>query len=291
MQSMTGYGRSQAVIDGSRLEVELRSVNHKFCEVSIRLPKLLASHETRIKKRLQQRFCRGRLDLQVVLNGAGEFDRRLELDFPLARQYRRLLQDLKTKLRLKGEIDLFLFSNFKNIITVKEQLSVSRRLIQSLDPLLDRAAKGLERMRVREGRSLARDLTRRLARVRSAIGLVKARIPKLNLEHKRKLQSRINRLMKGVLLDPGRVEQEAALFAIRSDVSEEVTRMESHISQFAKMVHSADPIGRSLDFLIQEMHREVNTLGSKGNDVYVSKQVIFMKSEIEKLREQVQNIE
>ena len=288
---MTGYGRSQALIDGSRIEIELRSVNHKFCEVSIRLPRLLASHETRIKKKLQQRFLRGRLDLQVILNGAGELDRRLELDLPLARQYHRLLQDLKAMLRLKGEIDLSLFSNFKNIITVKEQPSISRRLIKTLDDLLDQAAKGLENMRVREGRILSRDLTRRLVRVRKAIALVKTRIPNLNLEHKRKLQSRINRLTQGVVIDPSRVEQEAALFAIRSDVSEEVTRMESHIGQFAKMLHSTDPIGRSLDFLIQEMHREVNTLGSKGNDVYVSKQVIFMKSEIEKLREQVQNIE
>lgn len=291
IRSMTGYGRSQASVEGSRIELELRSVNHRYCEIAVRLPKPLSSLEAPVKKRLQQRFARGRLDLQVTLNGTGEYARRLEMDLDLAQQYRRLYQVLKTRLKIKGEIDLALFTNFRNIITVTERSLGSKRLVHTFYRLLDQAARRLEQMRRREGRALARDLIRRLQRIRRSIGAIKRRVPKAVIHYQRQLQIRINRLTEGMSLDPRRLGQEVAFYATRCDVSEEVTRLESHLSQFETMVRAPAAVGRSLDFVIQEMHREVNTAGSKADDVYISRQVILIKSELEKLREQVQNVE
>jgi uncharacterized protein (TIGR00255 family) len=291
IHSMTGFGRSQATIGENRMEVELRSINHKFCEISVKLPKPLSSLENQVKKHLQQRFARGRLDLSVTLNGSEEQDRRLQMDLDMARQYRRLLLQLKNRLSLKGDVDLALLTNFRNIITVAEKPSANKRLAQSFFRLLDLAEKRLERMRRKEGRALAGDLLRRLRRIRNAVKVIRKRAPMVVTHYQQQLRSRVRRLTEGIPLDERRMEQEVALFATRCDISEELTRLESHLSQFDGLLRKPASIGRSLDFLIQEMHREVNTSGSKANDVTISRQVILIKSELEKVREQVQNVE
>ena len=291
ISSMTGYGRSHATVGGSRMEVELRSVNHKFCEISVRLPKPLVSVENLVKKRLQQRFSRGRLDLSVSLNGTGEYAKRLEMDLDLARQYRQLLERLKSRLNIKGDIDLTLLTNFRNIITVSERPLANKRVIQTFYRLLDQAANRLGRMREKEGQELAKDISRRLQRIKHAVRSMKARAPKVTTNYQKQLRARLSRLTEGIHFEKRRLEQEVALFATRCDVSEEITRLGSHLSQFEAMMKKPMAVGRSLDFLIQEMHREINTCGSKANDVFISNQVILVKTELEKIREQVQNIE
>ena len=295
IRSMTGYGRSEGSVGTNRLGVEVRSVNHKFCEITIRLPKPLLSQEARVKKRLLQRFTRGRLDVQVTLNGAGEATKRLEVDLGLAKQYRRVLKELKATLKVKGDPDLALFTNFRDIITVTEQPTGSKRLAQVFHRLLHQAMGRLDRMRRREGNALARDISRRLQRITRSIGEIKHRVPGVVADYQQRLRNRIGQLTHGMSLDASRLEQEVALHASRCDVSEELTRLESHLSQFAAMMHppkaESEAVGRSLDFLIQEMHRETNTIGSKANDAEISQRVVLMKSELEKIREQVQNIE
>jgi len=291
IQSMTGHGRSQSKTGNNRMEVDLRSTNHKFSEISVKLPKPLSFLENQVKKRLQQRFSRGRVDLSVTLNGSEEHGRRLEMDLDLARQYRRLLLQLKSRLGVEGDVDLALLSNFRNIITVAEKPSGDKRVVQVFFKLLNEAVDRLERMRKKEGKALAADLGRRLGRIRKAVQEIQKRVPQVVVIYRQQLQSRIRQLTEGVPLDSRRLEQEVALFATRCDISEEMTRLESHLSQFGDMLRKPGAIGRSLDFLIQEMHREINTTGSKANDVAISRQVILVKSELEKIREQVQNVE
>lgn len=291
IQSMTGYGRSRTSWNGNRLELELRSVNHKFCEVSVRLPKPLSAIENQVRKRLQQRFARGRLDLSVTLNGGAETAQRLEMDLELAREYRRLLDRLKTRLGLGGEIDIGLLTQFRNVITVSERPQANVGEIRTFYRMLDQAASRLEKMRRKEGRELQKDLTLRIRTIRESVRQMKAQSPKVTGTYRKQLLARVKRLAEGVRIEPGRLEQEVALFATRCDISEELTRLESHFLQFEAMMKSGNAVGRSLDFLIQEMHREVNTCGSKANDVLISQQVILIKTELEKIREQVQNVE
>jgi uncharacterized protein (TIGR00255 family) len=291
IRSMTGYGQGQATVQGRRLEMELRSVNHRFCEITLKLPKPLVFLEPEIKKRLKERFPRGRLDLLVTLNETKESARRLEIDLPLAKQYRRALQELKSRLKVKGDINLALLTDFRNLITVEERPSGSKRLIPAFYRLLEQAVNRLDHMRQREGRMLARDLASRLEQISKSVGLIKRRVPGVLTEYRERLKKRVKWLTKGTPLDSQRLEQEVALYATRCDITEEMTRIESHLSQFRAMIKSHKAVGRSLDFLTQEMHREINTTGSKANDANISRQVIFIKSELERLREQIQNIE
>jgi uncharacterized protein (TIGR00255 family) len=291
IRSMTGYGQGRVTVQGHRLEMELRSVNHRFCEITLKLPKPLVFLEPEIKKRLKERFPRGRLDLQVTLNETKTSDRRLEIDLPLAKQYRHALQELKSRLKVKGDIDLALLTDFRNLITVEERPTGSKRLIPAFYRLLNQAVSRLDRMRQREGRVLARDLKSRLEQISRSVGIIKKRVPQVLTDYRERLMKRVKWLTKGTPLDSQRLEQEVALYATRCDISEEMTRIESHLSQFRTMIMARKAVGRSLDFLIQEMHREINTTGSKANDTDISRQVILIKSELERLREQIQNVE
>lgn len=291
IRSMTGYGQGRGTVQGCRLEVELRSVNHRFSEITLKLPKPLLFLEPEVKKRLKERFLRGRLDLLATLNETKESTRRLEIDLALAKQYRRALQELKSRLKLKGDIDLNLLTDFRNLITVEERPSGHKHLVTVFYRLLNQAGNRLDRMRQKEGRTLAGDLTRRLERIGRSVGHIKRRAPNVLTEYRRRLKKRVKWLSKGTTLDSQRLEQEVALYATRCDITEEMTRIESHLSQFKAMIMSRETVGRSLDFLIQEMHREINTTGSKANDADISRQVILIKSELERLREQIQNVE
>ena len=291
IRSMTGYGQGQVALEGRRLEVEIRSVNHKFSEISVKLPKALVFLEPDLKKQLQQRFPRGRLDLLVTLNGTPDYSRRLEVDIEMGRQYRSALQELKTQLKLEGEIDLAMLTNCRNLISVEEKPLESRHLTRVFFRVFGQAANGLEGMRQREGRALAVDLKRRLGRIAKSLGIIKRRAPKVVTEYRTRLNLRIKSLTEGSQLNPQRLEQEVALYAARCDISEEVTRIEAHLAQFRSMINVTRAVGRTMDFLIQELHREINTTGSKANDSEISRQVISIKSELERLREQAQNVQ
>lgn len=291
IESMTGYGRSEGSYRDLTIVAELRSTNHKYCDIAVRLPKLLLPLETVLKKQVQQRFTRGRLELSVSINGTAERSKQLDVDLELARQYFRILKDLKSKLELPGQVDLPLLMGFRDIITTAETAEATDALAAEVQALLKEAMGRLESMRRKEGRALVLDLRRRLRAIERGLGRIKTRVPEMVRGYQTRLHDRIQRLTQGVKLDPARLAQEVALFAERSDVSEELTRLKSHLSQFKTMIRGKEAVGRSLDFLIQEMNREINTVGSKASDASIAMEVVGVKSELEKLREQVQNIE
>jgi uncharacterized protein (TIGR00255 family) len=297
IQSMTGYGRAEAHFKGMPVVVEVRSVNHRHCEVVTRLPRSLQPYEERIKTTVQARIRRGRVDVTINVNESTDSGpKRLQIDRRLARQYLGLLKDLQKELKVAGAVDLALLTNLPNVITSMEESGQSSDVATAALKVLEKALNALVAMRRREGRALERDLSGRLAEVQRRIAVIRARVPQITEEHFNRLQTRVNRLLESLptgreRLDPGRLAQEVALLADRSDVSEEVTRMESHLDQFKGFLRKGEPVGRSLDFLLQEMNREVTTISSKVGDLLATQEIIATKAELEKIREQVQNVE
>jgi len=290
IKSMTGYGRGEVTYAGASVTAELRSVNHRFCEIVVRLPKSLAAIEDGLKRSIQQKCARGRIELGVTLGG-GKEAKTLSLDHTLARQYHGLLRALKKELRLSGSIDVALVAAFRDIVSVVDRPPDERRLTQAVKRATTLALAALDAMRRREGTALADDLRPRLASVRTHVGSIADRAPGVVRDHFERMKERIEKLAGSADLDAARLQQELALFADRSDITEELTRLRSHLDQFEQVMTSDEPVGRTLDFLLQEIGREVNTIGSKGNDAEVGRHVVALKSEIEKIREQVQNIE
>ncbi len=288
---MTGYGRSEGHHQNHTMVVELRSVNHRYCEVMLRLPKPLLSIETEFKKLIQDRFPRGRIDCSITLNGGGESVKQLSLNRELAKQYCFLLETLKQELGLEGKVDLALLANIPDLIVVTEPPMLLEQLGTAANRLLKKAMDSLDEMRQREGKQLYQDLTDRIKVLRQALKKIGSRAPRVVKTYQRRVIQRVKELSRGLKLDQDRIHQEVALHAERCDVTEEITRLQSHAKQFEQMISGGQTVGRSLDFLIQEMNREVNTIGSKGNDVVIAREVVYMKTELEKLREQVQNIE
>jgi uncharacterized protein (TIGR00255 family) len=297
IQSMTGYGRADGRYKTVTIVVEARSVNHRHCEVVTKLPRVLVRHEERFKARVQKRLSRGRIDVSVSFNGEGEASpETLRLDHGLARQYMALLKKLQRDLGLSGSVDLGLLASYRDIIKISEQPVDDPGAIAAAERVLEKALAALLSMRRDEGRALARDLTARLKDIEGRIATIRRRLPQIVQEHASRLQARVNRLLEGSptgrgALDPARLAQEVALLADRGDVSEELTRLESHLRQFHNFLRKPTPVGRSLDFLLQEINREVTTIGSKVADLGVTQEILGVKGELEKIREQVQNVE
>jgi len=294
--SMTGYGRAEGRHQGTPIVVEVRSVNHRYCEVVSKLPRSLQAYEERFREFVQARLTRGRIDVSVTFNGERDPGRGLRLDRDLARRYLALLKELQRELKLAGTPDVALLASFREIIKPAELAGEDRGAVRAVERVLARALKALASMRRHEGRALERDLAHRLSEIEQRLSTIRLRLPAVVEEHQVRLGVRINRLLEGVeggkeRIDPSRLAQEVALLADRSDVSEELARLESHLQQFRGLLRKSEPVGRSLDFLLQEMNREVNTIGSKAGDVAVTQEIVAVKAELEKLREQVQNVE
>ncbi len=290
IQSMTGYGRAESALKEITLCVELRAVNHRHASVVVRLPRLLSAQEETLKKALQNRFERGRIDLSVSLSGSGASEKKLILNLEAAANYHKMLTTLKKSLGLSGEIDVALMSQFRDVITTKEVSAPSPELETLLNQTFSRAMTALEKMRRHEGKALVSDLKTRLQNISKLLTTVKKQEKNVTRSRQIALKTRIEKLTGGIEVDPIRLAQEVAIFAERSDISEERTRLSAHIDQFKSLLKTGGVLGRSLDFLIQEMFREVNTLGSKSGNQTISMSVLAMKGELEKMREQVQNI-
>ena len=291
IRSMTGYGRRQAPGAGGTVTVEARSVNHRFCEIAMRLPKGMASLEDGLKELIQRHCARGRIDLTVSLTGGRDTRTTVSLDRQLAKQYHKLLDQLRREFRLAGQIDLALLAGLRDLIVVSEQPVADKSLHSLIKRLATGALIDLDRMRLREGKALTAHLNGMLNDIESELEQVATRIPQAVQEHHVRMKGRIEKLLEPGRADPGRLEQELAVFADRSDVSEEQARLQSHLRQFRETMKSPDPIGKTLDFLLQEMGRETNTIGSKANDARIASHVVRIKGELEKLREQVLNIQ
>ena len=293
IRSMTGYGRAEAVLAGRKFAVEMKSVNHRYLEISVRLPGMLLSLDTEIKKKIGEQFSRGRIEatIRVDSEGGAENSGRLTLNLPLARNYHALLCQLKEELQLGDEISLEMMTGFRDVFVPTESVQDPGALWEGLYKLLDEAMRTLTEMRAREGESLQRDLTTRLSLIACVLEAVAGRAPQVVCEYQKRLGDRIRELTADTAIDESRLLQEVAIMAEKSDITEEIVRFRSHIEQLTDLLTIGDGAGRKIDFLIQEMGREVNTIGSKSGDAEISRNVIEIKSELAKLREQVQNIE
>ncbi len=292
IKSMTGYGRREKTWKSGTVAVELRSVNHRFCEVVVRLPKTLSALEEDLKRAIMRRILRGRVDVAVSVQGQRGGMKTFVVDHSLAKQYCRALRDLQRKLELPGTVDVSMLAGARDILTLAEEpLGEDPRLKRTISHLLTGALTDLEAMRRREGTALDGDMKKRLHAITAAKGQIERRIPQALEEYRARMQARVEKLLGDHNPDISRLHQELALFAERCDVTEELVRLGSHLTQFASALKRREAVGRTLDFLLQEMGREVNTIGSKANDADIAIHVVKIKGELEKIREQVQNIE
>jgi uncharacterized protein (TIGR00255 family) len=293
IQSMTGYGRIESVQNGRKYTVEMKSLNHRYLEISLRVPAILSSLELDIKKRIGTKFTRGRIETIIRMDSecSSAIENRYELNLPLIRNYYELLVQLREELGLEGEITLSMMTGFKDAFVQKEPGLDLSAIWEELRAVLDTSMTALIDMREREGKNVCDDLMVRIGLIIKSLDTIALRAPKVVSEYQVRLAERVKELVGGIALDELRLQQEVAIMAEKSDISEEIVRLNSHIAQFRDLLESGDAVGRSMDFLIQEMIREVNTIGSKSSDAEISRRVIDIKSELSRIREQVQNIE
>lgn len=291
IRSMTGYGKKDGTSQQATVTVELRAVNHRFLEVAVRVPRSLAQLEDAVRKAVQQRCLRGRVDVSVSVQAAGGSLKAVHIDQALAKQYHAALKKLQKTLGLRGAVDLSMIAGFRDIVSMTDEPVDTEHLGKTVMRVLGGALTDLEKMRKREGEALAKDLAVHLDAIREAQAVVAKKAPDLANIAFNRMKARIETLLQSELPDPARLQQELAVYADRSDISEELVRLESHMVQFDQTLRSQESVGKTLEFLLQEMGREVNTIGSKASDAEIAALVVRMKAELEKLREQVQNVE
>ena len=290
---MTGHGRGEQLQNGYKVVVELAGVNRKHLEIRVSLPREFAFLEGEIRERLQRRLSRGRVSARVaVLNARGEDLARVVLNQTLAKECAARLRNLAAAAEIEGAVGIDSVARIPGVLRVEVGVENAKRVGILIQRALDKALTGMLAMRRAEGEKLGEDLQRRMDRMRRATAKVERRSPKVLARYRKQLLERVRQAgIEGVEMDDERLLKEVVLFADRSDISEELTRLQSHFDQFDALARSRQPVGRTLDFLAQEMHREMNTIGAKANDALISKEVVSIKTELEKFREQVQNVE
>ncbi len=288
---MTGYGRGECSQRGVKVTVEVSSVNRKQTEIAANLPRELEVLEAQLRDEINRRVARGRLTVRVSVHSAGAGGKML-INHALAKSYARELRALAKSLNLADNITLELLARAPGVMQPAEEITSAEEIWPAISKALNTALDVLLKMREREGAHLAKDLSARAASMRAGVGRVQKLAPQSAEKYRTQLLARIKAAgLEAPALTDERMLKEVFLFADRSDISEELTRLESHFQQFNDCVKSKEPVGRTLDFLAQEINREINTLGSKANDSDISREVVLLKAELEKFREQVQNVE
>lgn len=291
VHSMTGYGRGEAAYTDGRFVVEMKAVNHRFCEVAVRMPRQLGSLEDRLKKEVQRQVARGRIDIYVNWEESGSRRRSLKVDKELAIAYHNALKELGDAIGSKQEISSEMIAKLPDVIVIEEEALEVDALWQPLQQAVQMAGAALVQMRLCEGEALVADVSERLRRLSKLAATIAERAPVVVDEYRARLERRLQELLHPGTVDPARLATEVAIFAERADISEELQRLSSHLEQAHAALAAGGPVGRKLDFLVQEMGREVNTVGAKASDLAIGQAVVEAKSELEKIREQVQNIE
>jgi uncharacterized protein (TIGR00255 family) len=290
IRSMTGFGAGRGGAAAEELEVEIRSVNHKYCEVKVRVPRELAALEVELAKAVRERLARGGIDVSVRRPGASAA-LAPRVDAALAESYVRAFTEIQARLGLPGTVTIADVLGAEGVVRLEERSVDVDAAREAARRALAVALDALVAMRGREGEALARDLGSRLDGVEAIVEQVATLVPRTVEHYRARLSERIEELTRGMPLDPARLAQEVALFADRTDVAEEVTRLRSHLAQVRGLLAGGEPAGRKLDVLVQEMHREVNTIGSKSQSAEIAALVVQAKAEVERMREQVQNVE
>jgi len=291
IRSMTGYGKGAGSNESGAIHVEIKSVNHRFRDINIKLPSRISSLEKDVRKEIERVIARGKVDAVVIFDQSAKEENLYEANLAAAKSYYSVLTDLKKELGLESEIRLSDLASMKELILPKEIVSDEGLVLHMLLPAIKRALESLKEMRISEGSNLAVDISNRLANISLITDEINERRPEILRNCVKRLKERITQLTEGKIIDESRLAQEVAIIAERSDITEEIVRLKSHISQFGELMESDEPVGRKLDFLVQEMNREANTVGSKSSDSSISRNVVEIKADIERLKEQVQNIE
>ncbi len=293
IRSMTGYSRTESVLESGKLIVEIKALNHRYLDIFVHIPNKFFSVEGKIKKKTGERLIRGKIDVNVqIVEGLNLEDKgKLQLNLPLIHSYHSLLTQMRKELGLKDEVSLNMIAGLKDAF-VPAEIEVDMEAVwRETEKTLDASIDALIEMREKEGDAIYRDFLSRLDIIRDCLNSVKSRVPQVISEYKKRLSARLKELLKEVELDEQRLCQEVAIMTEKSDITEEIVRFESHIGQFCEMLEGSGAVGRKMDFLLQEMNREVNTIGSKSSDVEIARKVIEIKDELSKLREQASNVE
>jgi uncharacterized protein (TIGR00255 family) len=291
IKSMTGYGSAKGTSGKLDITVELRSVNNRFLDCSVKLPRVYTVLEDGIKQKVQSRISRGKVDVFVTIDASRADDISISVNESVADAYMTALGQLSERYRIANDITAVALSRMPDVLFVTKAETDMEQLGNDISDILSQALDDFDSMRVQEGRKLYDDLNRRADEIERLVHLAEERSPQTVAEYRARLTKRLNEVLENTNIDESRILTEAAIFADRVSVNEETVRLHSHIAQLRQLLDGNESVGRKLDFLVQEFNREANTIGSKGNDIEMSKIVVDLKAEIEKVREQIQNIE
>lgn len=292
IKSMTGFGRGKNSNNEQCFEVEIKTFNNRYKDIFIRMPKHLSYLEENINKSINERISRGRVEVYISLEYIDSLAMDVNIDIPLAKSYKKGLETLIEELHILDDIKLSHILDMSDVIKTERRELDENLAWTCLEVALDQALEDVLEMRKNEGFNLKNDIENQLKEIEELIEKIKKRSPLLVAEYKMKLEERIKEILDlESNIDEEKLESEVVFFANRSDINEEIIRLESHVKQFYESLKSKEAIGRKLDFLVQEMNREINTIGSKGNDLEISSYVVDVKSSLEKIREQAQNVE
>lgn len=291
IKSMTGYGRGEHEEFGRSYVVEIKSVNHRYSDITVKYPKQLSYLEDTIKEFIAEHISRGKIDVYITQIKYSEDEIKVTVDHALASSYIKSLHELRDTYKLEDDVTVSNVAKFPDLLTVDRVEDDKDKVWSALLPAIEESLKNLTEMREKEGRKLFEDLSKRAEYIRSVVDEIKKRSPEVVQEYKTKLEERIKQLLGDIPVDETRLAQEVAIFADKSSITEEIVRLYSHLDQLLSIMNEDVPVGRKLDFLVQEMNREINTIGSKASDIIITRYVVDVKSEIEKIREQIQNIE
>ncbi|NJD04193.1 MAG: YicC family protein [Ruminiclostridium sp.] len=291
IRSMTGFGRGDCQEDGKEFQVEIKTVNHRYSGVFVKLPRQIGFLEEKVRDMVGKAISRGKIDVYITYNNFSDDSKCVLFDETLAKTYISAVEALRDKFGLRDDISVSLISKYPDVLKVEQAEEDEEKIWLMLKTAVENALSSLITMREVEGEGLKTDLLSRALYIEKILGEISLRAPDVVKEYKLKLESRIKDLLEQQSMDENRLAMEIAVFADRCSIDEEIVRLGSHLGQMREALNIQQPIGRKLDFLIQEMNREINTIGSKANDLSIIRNVVEIKSEIEKLREQVQNIE
>lgn len=291
IRSMTGYGRYQDTVDGMDITVEIKAVNHRYYEYSSRLPRAYGFLDDKLKAYLQGSISRGKVDVYVFIDTADAPGSRVTVNHSLVQGYLKALGEIAETYGLRNDVSVMSLARYPDLLTVHREVEDEEAVWAAVRTVADVALNRFLQMREKEGEKLQEDILSRAAAILEAVGQVEERSPQTVREHMDKVQARMRELLGTATVDEQRLLTEAALFADKIAVAEETVRLRSHISQLEHMLAGNEAVGRKLDFLVQEINREANTIGSKAQDVQLARVVVDIKAEIEKIREQIQNIE
>jgi len=291
IKSMTGYGGAKGTSGQLGISIEVKSVNNRYLDCTIKIPRVYTALEEPLKSVVQQHISRGKVDVFIMIDTSNADDVEIKMNLPLIEAYIKALKDMSEHFEISCDLSVIDVTRFSDVLRAEKRETDNEQLLTDISAILKDALSEFNKMRNREGKKLHTDFIERLNKIEKLTSQVEEISPKSVAEYRVKLETRMQEVLQTANIDEARILTEAAIFADRVAINEETVRLRSHIAQLREMLDASEPVGRKIDFLIQEFNREANTIGSKGNDTDISRVVVEMKSEIEKIREQAQNVE